>query len=361
MGPDITDAKTEATSTGVSDYEIARNADEDRRENIKAWASTISAVATLCIPIVLLLANCTIQRGSEVRASREVALQLQSQREQSEAQMKAAMFGKLLDKYQSSAGLTDPLQKIFYLELLVANFGDSLNLSPIVNDLSTPLRNPNSNSQSKIPKDVYDRVKAAIREAGSRQLSMLANVGALLDVHKITKGKPFTVLVQNCIEGRESLNEHLLTFKLVRIETRNQEPAALIDVYYWSPKWNMDNATHFHPPVRRSFFVESIDLPLIDNLPLREGVRLAIRNLKPISNGGDNAFELVAFTQEYSSIRDKPTAKEYVDYLTKGAIGKELDSKTFKCFAESAPMSIRMQPKLGPQSAEYIYQKKYML
>jgi len=371
---------SEEVSPAISEYEMRRNADEDRRENHKIWISAISSLGTICIPLVLLLANCTIQSESELRSTRQVALELQSQREQSEAQMKASMFGKLLDKYQSTEGLSNPSQKIFYLELLVANFGDSLNLTPIINDLSTSVREISVKTQDEtqtgttndtIPKPLYDRLRNSISEAGTRQMSMLANVGAVLDIDA-KQGDHITVLIQNCKEGDEIPISHYLTFTPGRVEIRNGEPAVYMQVTYWNSKWGLDNDNDSREPIRRDFFVESVDLPLIDNLPLREGVRLAIRSKKQPSFQGVNSFELVAFSQEYSSVRDKPTAREYVNFLTKSPIGKRLDKKTEKCFNKFAPIDVQKYAIREPTNdedpkktvaeyKEYKYFAKYVL
>lgn len=350
------------SSSELSEYDKRRNTAQDRREGLKTWASVLSAAGTVCIPLVLLFANHTIQQKSELRNIREVALQLQSQREESEAQMKASMFGKLLDKYQSSQGLSDPLQKIFYLELLVANFGDSLNLSPIVNDLSASVFPSEGVDRAKIPIGVYDRLRTAIRETGSRQMSMLANVGAVLDV-ETNQGKPFTILIQNCKEGDQNPISHYLTFNLVDIQDRNGEPAGYMNAFYWDSNWSNSEENERREPIRRNFFVESVDLPLIDNLPLREGVRLAIRSKERISPQANNTFELVAFTQEYSSVRDKPTARQYVDFLTKSPIGQGLDKNTRTCYKNYDPIDIReiqVNGELAPGSAERKYFLEYI-
>lgn len=364
-------SNADETPLAISEYEMRRNSEEDRRENLKVYISAFGAIGTFCIPFVLLFANSQLQKSSELRNTREVALQLQSQREQSEAQMKSAMFGKLLDKYQSSEGLSNPLQKIFYLELLVANFGDSLNLSPIINDLSTSVRsesvgiqnNKQATHKPEISQDLYARLRSAIREAGSRQASMLANVGALLNVQG-NQGVPLTIAIQHCKEGDNIPTVHYLSLIPGTVEIRNREPAVSLEVAYWNSNWS----TRAQEPTRQNFLVESVDIPLIDNLPLRDGIRLAIRNTKPITSQGPNSFQLIVFTQEYSSIKDKPTATEYVDFLTKGPIGQGLSDNTKACLQISDSISIRevtiFQPdpkKKQEPTDEYKYFAKYVI
>jgi hypothetical protein len=318
--------ETNKPSKDLTGYDIKRNAAHDKRETVKAWTAVVSALGTVGIPLVLLFANNQIQNRSDRRDIREVALQLQAARETSEAQMKANMFAKLLEKYESSSSAGDPRQKLFFLELLVYNFGDTLNLSPIINDLLA------SRTNSDLPLEVRQELTRSLQEASSRQIAMLSNArfGHVIDT-TLEIGKEKTFEIKNCIEGSKHPIQHIVTLKLIGFKQRNDALAAQVSLAYAGQKEG-------DPPQVQSFLVESIDLPLINNTPLRMGARIALVK-KGITDKDKATFSLIAFTQELAGTRDKPTAREYIEFLEKSY---PVDKSIFKnsCAFKDKPISV---------------------
>lgn len=312
-----------------SEYEKERNKEADKREEIKTRAEIVKAAGTFLIPIVLLIANHTIEQKelkrnaaldelAKAREARKIVLDLQSSREASEAQLKASMFAKLLEQYESRAVAIDPQQKLFFLELLVYNFGDSLNLSPIINDLL--LDAVAARKAGTLPENVVGRLAKALREAGSKQVAMLRNAsGGIVYDANLEVGKEKTFEVLHCAVGERSPRQHILHLTLngFKQDETLQEVENLIpdssDIQVASITLKYDDLTGENPFIQE-FTVESTDLPLIDNTPLRDGYRASVI-MKPKRDGEKPEFGLVVFSQELASTRDKPLAREYLNFL----------------------------------------------
>lgn len=299
-----------------TEYEKRRNLEADKREEQKILIEIAKAFGTIMIPIVLFLANCQLQERAQKRdaqmdqiaksrEARKMALEMQNSREASEAQMKANMFAKLLEQYQSKAIAVDPQQKLFFLELLVYNFGDSLNLSPIINDVLVDAR-----ATSTLSDDVVKRIAKALREAATKQVAMLRNAPTAL-VHNLdldlNKEKTFEVL--HCEDGKPSPTQHKVRITLNSLDHDNK----IKDLQSANLTLKYDDATGANSSIQL-ISIDSTDLPLIDNTPLRNGYRLSIL-LNPSDDKVNKRFRLVFFPQELTSIRDKPHAREFLRFL----------------------------------------------
>ena len=304
------------TSPEPTEYEKLRNSEADTREERKIRIEYVKAIGTIMIPMVLFLANCQLQERSKVRdaeldriakvrEARKIALEMQNSREASEAQMKANMFAKLLEQYQSKAIAVDPQQKLFFLELLVSNFGDSLNLSPIINDVLVDAR-----AASQLSDDVVIRIAKALREAAAKQVAMLRNSPTAL-VYNIdldtNKQRSFEIL--HCEDGKPGPTQDRIHITLDSLE----QDKKIKDLQIANLTLKYDDVTG-HNPYIQQISIDSTDLPLIDNTPLRNGYRLSIL-VNPSNDKNNKRFRLISFPQELTSIRDRPNARDFLRFL----------------------------------------------
>lgn len=303
-------------SSEPTEYEKLRNSEADKREERKIRIENVKALGTIMIPIVLFLANCQLQerakirdaeldRIAKVREARKIALEMQNSREASEAQMKANMFAKLLEQYQSKAIAVDPQQKLFFLELLVSNFGDSLNLSPIINDVLVDAR-----AASQLSDDVVNRIAKALREAAAKQVSMLRNAPTALVYNidlDINKQESFEIL--HCEDGKPDPTQDRIHITLNSLD----QDKKIKDLQIANLTLKYDDITGANPYIQQ-ISIDSTDLPLIDNTPMRNGYRFSIL-VNPSDDKNNKRFRLIFFPQELTSIRDRPNARDFLRFL----------------------------------------------
>lgn len=295
----------EPASSGPSEYDKLRDTKADKREERKVHIEIVKAIGTIAIPLVLFQANWQLQERAKDRDARQIALEMQNSREASEAQMKASMFAKLLEQYESRAIAVDPQQKLFILELLVYNFGDSLNLSPIINDVLIDAK-----AASQLSDDVVKRIAKALREAASKQVAMLRNApNALVHDIELEINNTKSVEVLHCEDGKTAPTQHRIHITLDSLE-RDEK---IQDLQTANITLRYDDVTGASPYIQ-PISIDGTDLPLIDNTPLRSGYRLSIL-VAQIDDKNSKRFKLVLFPQELSSIRERPNARDYLRFL----------------------------------------------
>jgi hypothetical protein len=145
-------------------------------------------------------------------------------------------------------------------------------------------------------------------------------------------GNSRTFEVLNCVEGYKVPFQHIVTLKLIQLEKKDDELAAYVSLSYEGKR--KEDLT-FH----QSFLVEGTDLPLIDNIPLRMGARMAL--VKKGGAGNTSAtFSLVTFTQEIASVRDKLTTREYIEFLEKSDPFNK-DGQKDSCVPGNKPLEVK--------------------
>jgi hypothetical protein len=287
-----------------------------------------SLLGAVVVPVMLLWGGQFLERSlksqNEMLENKRIALQLTTAREQSDSDLKASMFTKLLEKYESSAQQEDPKQKLFFLELLVYNFGETLTLTPIINDLLTDFKKDPSSYQS-----LANRLSTALREAGSRQIASLMISG---DQKRFTlqKGQVKRFVLIYCREDEKlPIAERFpVEVKYIKSEpdhTNGGESilnhGALLEVTRWKRNVNTGKSTS----VRRTFVLDQSDLPLIDNMPLSDGLRFALMIDHESDVPEDQSATMLpilalGFSSESTMMKEKPSGMDYVKYLNNNTV-----------------------------------------
>lgn len=288
-----------------------------------------SLSGVIIVPLTLWAAggalDASIKRQNDILENKRISLQLTNAREKSDSDLKSSMFSKLLEKYESSANRGDPKQKLFFLELLVYNFSETLTLTPIINDLLVDFRQDPSRY-----KGLLDRLSIALREAAARQTASLLISGDQ-ERFVLKKGKVKRLTLTYCKEdtsGSPSALRLPFQVKYIGIEPNkssgNQnflENGALVEV----TAFRRDIATGKNSVIKRSFMIDESDLPLIDNMPLSDGMRVALMRDHEAESPSDNSsgqISLLAlgFTNQGIIMKDKPSNLDYVKYLNDSRI-----------------------------------------
>jgi hypothetical protein len=315
------------TSTPIpSDINYSpKKSERDTWDKLEIVSEVASAII---IPLIIAGFGYAIDKRlkaeSDTLENKRISLQPTNAREKSDSDLKSNMFSKLLEKNESSDKKQDPKQKLFFLELLVYNFSETLTLTPIINDLVADF---------KSDPEKYDglsaRLSTALREAGSRQLVALSNSGGL-SRFQLSEGKVWRLTALHC---KQSDNEDARAIRRnLEVKIVNIEPGDIGDSPDVLNYRALVTVTVFSRVGRkvsrlpRSFIVDQSDLPLIDNIPLGDGLRFSL--LLDQSKGGmpfnmTNRFPLAAliFTDQNTVTKDKPSELDYIKFLN--------DSKVF--------------------------------
>jgi hypothetical protein len=297
----------------------------EKAKDIWDKLQTISSISgAIFVPIALLIGGYALDRSiksqNDIMENKRISLQLTNAREKSDSDLKTSMFSKLLEKYESSDKQEDPKQKLFFLELLVYNFSETLTLTPIINDLLADFR---KDPGSYI--GLEDRLATALREAGARQIASLSITGAQ-SKFQLKKGGVKDLTLIYCKEdtsGSPSAIRFGIQVKLIELESdtsgvyqKHFQNGALVEVTTFMP----DGTTGKKAATHRSFVIDQSDLPLIDNMPLSHGLRLAImhdyRTETPTDSSSEEIpFLALGFSSQSTMMKDKPSDLDYVKYL----------------------------------------------
>ncbi len=139
------------------------------------WVLTV-----LGIPLVLAYLSHryeeTTARNQAADARLRLYTELLTSREQADSGLRKDMFGKVLDTFMTKRD-GDIDQQLVELELLAANFQDSLNLSPLFRQIRRKI-------QTQPPKEQQaftERLESVANDVKDRQIEALELVGAKMD------------------------------------------------------------------------------------------------------------------------------------------------------------------------------------
>ena len=275
----------------------------------------LDIIGKVLIPILLGYATYslnTFTASQQVESQRlarrdqtvQASAQLQHGREVVETQLRGSMFGKILDKYSQD---TDEQSQVLYLELLVENFSQSLELSPIARDVRRRVQQ--SNLEDPLKETLLARIRVALENAKVDQLFTIASAGAAKTfrmANQISSEREFAL--QYC-ETKGTENSYPL-----RIPIRFKIMSVLPDDNSISIQLtNFKRVGGTVVQETSDFTVEPTDLPLIDNILIAPGVRLAFsigsNNLRTAT---DIPIQVFAFPDSTPSARSSPEIKAFL-------------------------------------------------
>ena len=140
----------------------------------------LDVLAKALIPVVLFFGGWAVNNRLTAISQRQTnirtALELQNGRESSETVLRGSMFTKILEKYSKSGKDEDVRTQLLYLELLVENFNQSLDLTPMIKEVK---RNILAQNVSDDKAKMLARLAALLNSAKSKQLAAISTDGAI--------------------------------------------------------------------------------------------------------------------------------------------------------------------------------------
>ena len=148
-----------------------------------AWLdseTTKTMLTVIAIPLALAYLSHRYEETTAKNQAADARLRLYTElltsREQADSGLRKDMFGKVLDTFMTKRD-GDVDQQLVELELLAANFQDSLNLSPLFRQLRRQI-------DAQPPKDkaaLMERLESVASDVKARQIEALELVGAKMD------------------------------------------------------------------------------------------------------------------------------------------------------------------------------------
>jgi hypothetical protein len=142
--------------------------------------STKWVLTVLGIPLALAYLSHRYEQTTAKNQAADARLRLYTElltsREQADSGLRKDMFGKVLDTFMTKRD-GDIDQQLVELELLAANFQDSLNLSPLFRQIRRKIENQPQNEKRAFT----ERLESVASDVKDRQIEALELVGAKMD------------------------------------------------------------------------------------------------------------------------------------------------------------------------------------
>jgi len=242
--------------------------------------------------------------ADKVNQQQELYVKMLSEREKSDAEMRARIFETLIRQYQETAA-KEPREQIPLIEMLVLNFHDSLNVSPLLKSLAARLARDGD-------REGIARLQKAAKKMARRQVEQIQNFRLAYD----TTRYPHTEVLELPVRRRDA-------------DAMDRSPILVNDPAAPSLEFRVVNLgddrveMQLHAPGRDkllTFEVSYYDLPLIDNTSI-PGHRVAfvLQDIKPRERKAE--VVLVMFPQELTGARDRPFVESMMEHLR--SLGKQ--------------------------------------
>lgn len=250
----------------------------------KAVTAIGALLAGVAIPIV-------INHNQEKNRETQLYVQIMTQREQSDSNLRSQMFNALIGSYFGEDILRDPEKQMMYLHLLTLNFQEFFDARPLFEDLNRRV-NPEQRS----------RLLSIARDAADRQANLLA------------KPDNEPIELKLCVESAADC-PNMGTFTLKGIEGDYPFAVRLQEVGPSEIKVRVSSADEKFNFKTIEFVMSYFDMPFMNNTKLVDGSRFSfiLRNADPERKIA--SIEVVTFPDEYMNLRDRPYFDEMLSKL----------------------------------------------
>ncbi len=323
---------------------ISPTAEESKKPKKDIWdkAEILSrpiqaTVTALAIAAIGYFGQQTLTTLNSQEQNARLYTELLSKREQAESDLRKDMFntilGSFFDKNKSEEYSLS--KRILKLEMLALNFGDSLSLGPMFNELSrdieTKFRSNKKDTNWRLTAAPYQkRLRSLARRVASQQIAALSQRGINITVDipisklEITKLDPEDWLYNwpadldpNELPGDiDKINIFTLEDKTYRVsmhfrhmdkQDKTLEAGLSIDSIN-----TLDPASSH---TEMNFTLNYFNFPLIDNTSLPDNQRIAL----VLENFGQTKITVraILFPGVYASQHDKPFLNEAIQQLDK--------------------------------------------
>jgi hypothetical protein len=283
------------------------------------WLSADNAkwlLGTLAIPATLALLNQQYQDAQTERQATEARLRLYtellSRREEADTNLRKGIFDKVLEKFLKEGKTVS--ERIVALELLAANFNESLDLSPLFWEVFRELQQP---AHQKDADALLKRLKRVANDVKARQIALLTTSGEAREQNFDLRSLKFepgqAISTENPIDAdftltdpdvaNPALRKRVRHFRVYPVEHDAAEHRVFVSVEHEGD----DGKT-----AEVSFWVDEFDFPLANYSRISKSERFAL--VMETYSPPQVALTLVYFPSSRGGLKDKP----YIDEVISG-------------------------------------------
>lgn len=351
----------------------------------RVWSDLVPKLATpVVVGLLIAWAGYISERTLGSISSREerarLVTELQVKREEAETALRKDVFEYALQAFlqptSASGGVKELSKQMLRLELLALNFGDSLSLSPLFNELKRDIDAARTNNGKEVNKSenialLNRRLISLAKRVASTQVSSLTQHGAAIKIRiPLDKLTPDTsscdafystdgykwpadsiredlgyarganndrAVIAELAEfsgrpvvtnGVIRLGDKLRRLELLVTDVNHCTKSVTINMSIWpvdgsgKPYVRTDAADSLE--IERDFRLDFFNFPMVDNTRLDHNQRFALLMEDFVVNDVESSVDMVAvvFPAEYASMRDRPGMKEVIGLL-KSALEKQ--------------------------------------
>jgi hypothetical protein len=282
------------------------------------WLSADNAkwlLGTLAIPATLALLNQQYQDAQTERQATEARLRLYtellSRREEADTNLRKGIFDKVLEKFLKEGKTVS--ERIVALELLAANFNESLDLSPLFWEVFRELQQP---ANQKDAERLLRRLKRVANDVKARQIALLTTSGEAkeqnFDLRSLKVEPGQAIETENPIDSsftltdpdvaEPDLQKRVRHFRVYPVEHDAAEHRVFVSVEHEGDDGKREV----------SFWVDEFDFPLSNYSRISKSERFAL--VMETYNPPQVALTLVYFPSSRGGLKDKP----YIDEVISG-------------------------------------------
>jgi hypothetical protein len=317
----------------------------DLWQKVQSLGAVLGGIGAIMIPFAISTCTDRSQRSS-------VYMQIMTEREKSDTELRRAMFTELMDKYlgdfKDTAHYNEKVlrKRIMFLDLLSLNFQEYMNAKPLFEHVYWQLEQAKTASISahdiKTINSLLDDLFKVAKRIASKQAVMLSNSGEKLEftikmdefacirlydtspVKRADKNNSSTSIQGieggNCMQFPDSESSGPLSGQAFpSIEVRLKEVRAervKVEVKPYKDFYRNGTLTGSKMGIPIEFEVSPFDMPYMDNTKLFDGTRFAL--VLEQHNPDRVQFNAVMFKEQFVSLRDRPFFEEMLTKLRLG-------------------------------------------
>ena len=287
------------------------------------WLDVLQTLSSVLVPITVafvgFLASAYLDRRQTEETKSRFYIDLLSKREDADSALRTNMFNAFINKFIDPK-FNDLSTRVLGLELLEANFHESIDLSPLFRDFATQLRSAKAGTSPElmarlkwITQEVKDKQTFALTGSGGLQIQMNSQLLDGLpkddnaDVEPVLLWDDDTELPADPVTRTSAIPVHI-TVSATALDAKAEQIHIKLNITTRKATASIPVLTDL---ADSSFWLGLYDLPVINNTRLTSSLRCAVV-LNEFSLHKPSQIALLIFPASRASTKDKPYLDEMI-------------------------------------------------
>lgn len=262
-------------------------------------------LTALAIALFGFFTSSKLDQRQALETNTRLYSELMSRREESESALRKDMLVSIISSFLNP-NKNDLNNDVLSLELLAYNFHESLNLKPMFLDLMRRIKRDEAAAPSAAKKAEYaqyqERLESVAREIARKQMIVLEGVGRRFDRTIDLSSDPDGTSLDPAVMMLDSV-QTTVSIDVVHVNSDNRDVEVSVSIETPDPEQGQQTKV-------ATFTVSFFDFPMIDNLRIAHGQRVAL----VLTNFSGQSADLTAvlFPGAYASLKEKPYYNEVI-------------------------------------------------